>query len=55
MTMIADNFWIKAGINADELKSIKGRGALYLAMLAVAGLSLTLAGMSLVNIVERLF
>ncbi len=55
MIMMADNFWIKAGINADELKSLKGRGALYIAMFAVAGLSLSFAGMSLVNIVERLF
>jgi hypothetical protein len=55
MTMMADKIWIKAGINADELKSLKGRSALYIAMVAVAGLSLSFAGMSLVNIIERLF
>jgi len=55
MTTMADQIWIKAGINADELEAMKGRTALYIGMAGLLTVSLMFAGMTLANVVERLF
>ncbi len=54
MTTMADQIWIKAGINAEELQAMKGRTALYVGMLGLLGVSLMFAGMTLANLAERL-
>ena len=51
MTQQIDNVFAKAGLNAQELEAIKGRSVLYIGTLAMAGLSLFFAGMTVVNLV----
>ncbi len=51
MTTVTDTILINAGIDAEELRDIKGRTALYIGTLFLAGMALTFAAMTVGNLI----
>ena len=51
MTRVTDNFFINAGVDADELYRIKGRSFLYIGTLFLAGMSLSFAALTIANFI----
>jgi hypothetical protein len=44
MTNAIDSFWIARGVNADELKAIKGRSVLYAGLFSMAVTAFVMVG-----------
>ncbi len=50
MTNMTDTLFIKAGVDAEELRQMKGRSVLYVGMLFLVGMSLSFAALTFGNL-----
>ncbi|MEE9329127.1 MAG: hypothetical protein V3V30_03250 [Parvularculaceae bacterium] len=51
MTSMTDTLFIKAGVDAVELRQMKGRTALYIGTLMLVGMSLSFAALAIGNVI----